>query len=57
LTGGGTGGAFNSSTTQSSSPYVPFNGNGSGALSIASGIVPSLITGALIGALTLVLRM
>lgn len=46
LTGGGTGsGPLSASATASSSPYVPFNGQGSGAAALAV-LVPTLLLGA-----------
>lgn len=45
LTGGGTGsGPLSASPSQTSNPYVPFNGQGSGAV----GLVPTLMFGALV---------
>ncbi|KAI0783166.1 hypothetical protein C8Q75DRAFT_869185 [Abortiporus biennis] len=47
LTGGGTG-EDAPTTSQSSNPYVPFNGSGSGALpNVSSNIIIALLTGAL----------
>ncbi|KAI0079550.1 hypothetical protein K474DRAFT_1733626 [Panus rudis PR-1116 ss-1] len=59
LTGGGTGSDSSAQASQSSNPYVPFNGNGA-LSSLPGGILPALLVGtlgAVIGALGLAARL
>lgn len=46
LTGGGTGTSDGSSPSESSNPYIPFNGNGA-LPSIPSGAIPAIVIGAI----------
>ncbi|KAI0706171.1 hypothetical protein BC835DRAFT_1223104, partial [Cytidiella melzeri] len=49
LTGGGTGTTSNSQASQSSNPYVPFNGPSSGALTIKPATIAMALFGGLLG--------
>lgn len=56
LTGGGTGSDSAAQATQSTDPYVPFNGQ-SGAAGLHAGVVPAVMLGALLAVAGLFARM